>query len=181
MSDQLAIIQEEVDRSDRIITQLMGYARLAEGRVEKLDVVEEIEHALNEVFPRAIGYEVEIERLFARDLPPLFMQRGHLAAVLVNLLQNAREALGGHGHIKVTAQPAPNFSVEITIHDNGPGISTDQSERVFEAYFTTKDKGTGLGLAIVKHNVDLYGGTIRVDSSAWKRLPLCASVSPRNP
>jgi signal transduction histidine kinase len=168
VSDQLAIIQEEVDRSDRIITQLMGYARLAEGRVEKLDVIEEIEHALGEVFPRAIGYEVELERVFARDLPPLFMQRGHLAAVLVNLLQNAREALGGHGHIKVTAQPAPNFSVEITIHDNGPGISTDQSERVFEAYFTTKDKGTGLGLAIVKHNVDLYGGTIRVDSSLGK-------------
>ena len=168
VAQQLQIIMEEVERSDRIVTQLMGYARLAEGRVEKLIVTEELEHALAEVFPPALGYEVQIERDFAADLPPLFMQRGHFKAVVVNLLQNAREALGGKGVLRVEARTAPGGAVEIVIQDNGPGISTEQTERIFEAYFTTKEKGTGLGLSIVKHNVDLYGGTIRVESGLGK-------------
>ena len=168
VAEQLDIIQEEVERSDRIITQIMGYARLAEGRVEKMSVPEEIDRALEEVFPHAVGFEVRIDRDFAPDLPPLLMQRGHLSAVLVNLLQNAREAMGGHGHISVSAKTAPGYSVEIIIQDDGPGISTEQTARIFEAYFTTKEKGTGLGLAIVKHNVDLYGGKIRVESALGK-------------
>jgi signal transduction histidine kinase len=58
--------------------------------------------------------------------------------------------------------------VEISVADDGPGIAPDRIERVFEAYFTTKEKGTGLGLAIVKHNVELYGGMVRVDSELGK-------------
>lgn len=164
---QLAIIQEEVERSDRIITQLMGYARLAEGRVEKIEVEPEIERAIDEVFPPAVGYEIAVQREYDADLPPLLMQRGHLSAVLVNLLQNAREALDGRGRIRVAAHKR-DLGVEVSIQDNGPGIAPDQVERVFEAYFTTKEKGTGLGLAIVKHNVDLYGGRIRIESELGK-------------
>lgn len=168
VSRQLQIIQEEIERSDRIITQLMGYARLAEGRVEKLSVTEELDRAIAEVFPALVGYEVKIQRDYAADLPTLVMQRGHLNTVLVNLLLNAREALDGHGHVSVGARLGKNFSVEIVIQDDGPGIPAEQSERIFEAYFTTKEKGTGLGLAIVKHNVDLYGGTIHVESELGK-------------
>lgn len=165
---QIEIIQEEVERSDRIITQLMGYARLTEGRVEKLSVTEEVQRAITEVFPPAIGYEVRIDCDFAPHLPPVLMQRGHLATVLVNLLQNAREALHGHGHVHVTASTIADRSVKIVIADDGPGIPAEQTERVFEAYYTTKEKGTGLGLAIVKHNVELYGGTVRMESELGK-------------
>jgi signal transduction histidine kinase len=58
--------------------------------------------------------------------------------------------------------------VEVTVADDGPGIPPDKLERIFEAYFTTKEKGTGLGLAIVKHNVELYGGTVYVESKLGK-------------
>jgi signal transduction histidine kinase len=58
--------------------------------------------------------------------------------------------------------------VEISVADDGPGIAPDKLGRVFEAYFTTKEKGTGLGLAIVKHNVELYGGAVRVESVLGK-------------
>jgi signal transduction histidine kinase len=164
VAQQLQIIQEEIERSDRIITQLMGYARLAEGHVERLSVPEELDRALGEVFPQAVGFEVQIQRFYAPNLPTLVMQRGHLNAIFVNLLQNAREALHGQGHVRVTVSPGQESAVTITIEDDGPGIPAEQSERIFEAYFTTKEKGTGLGLAIVKHNVDLYGGTIHVES-----------------
>ncbi len=168
VTQQLEIIQEEVERSDRIITQLMGYARLTEGRVEKLSVTEEVQRAIAEVFPPAIGYEVKIDCDFAPNLPPLLMQRGHLAAVLVNLLQNAREALPGLGHIHIAVSTTPDRAIKIVIADDGPGVPAEQTERIFEAYYTTKEKGTGLGLAIVKHNVELYGGTVRMESELGK-------------
>jgi signal transduction histidine kinase len=81
---------------------------------------------------------------------------------------NAREALPNGGNISVTAVCDRDQSVEISVADDGPGIAPDKVERVFEAYYTTKEKGTGLGLAIVKHNVELYGGAVRVDSVLGK-------------
>ncbi len=164
ITQQIQIIREEVERSDRIITELMGYAKLAEGRVEKLDVVEELERAITQVFPAAVKYEVRIHRDFAPDLPHLLAQRNDIAEVFVNIMQNAREAMGGRGNLWVSAAHGDGLSVLITIEDDGPGIAPQNIGRIFEAYFTTREKGSGLGLAIVKHNTELYGGTVRVES-----------------
>jgi signal transduction histidine kinase len=100
--------------------------------------------------------------------PPLLMQRAHFSEILVNLLQNAREALGGQGNVLVEAIYRRDHAIEITVTDNGPGIAPDKFGRIFEAYFTTKQKGTGLGLAIARHNAELYGGDIRVESALGK-------------
>ena len=54
--------------------------------------------------------------------------------------------------------------MEISVRDDGPGISPDKIERIFEAYYTTKENGSGLGLAIVKHNAELYSSSVRVES-----------------
>jgi signal transduction histidine kinase len=103
------------------------------------------------------------------------MQRGHLSEVLVNLLQNAREALDGGGNILVAAGCHRDYSVEISVRDDGPGIPPEKTGRIFEAYYTTKEKGSGLGLAIVKHNVELYGGTVRVESELGKSAKFTVS------
>ena len=58
--------------------------------------------------------------------------------------------------------------MEVVIADDGPGIAPDKVNKVFEAYYTSKEKGTGLGLAIVKHNVELYGGAVWVESELGK-------------
>jgi signal transduction histidine kinase len=165
---QIHMIQEEIGRADRILTDLMGYAQLAEGRVEKLDVIEELDRAIAEVFPVAAGYRIQIERHYGPYFPPLLMQRRHLSEIFVNLLQNAREAVPGTGRVSVSASCRSDYSIEIDIADDGSGISTDQLEKIFEAYYTTKEKGTGLGLATVKHNLELYGGTVRVESELGK-------------
>ena len=168
-AEQIRIIQEEVERSDRIITQIMGYAQLSEGRVEKLSVTEELDRAIAQVFPPGSHYAVTIERNYAPDFPPLLMQRKHVSETFVNLLQNAREALDGKaGRIDVTAVCRRDYSTEVTISDNGPGIPAEKHERIFEAYYTSKEKGTGLGLATVKHNVELYGGKVRLESELGK-------------
>ncbi len=167
-AQQIEIIQEEVGRADRVITQIMGYAQLSEGRVEKLDVVTKIEKAVAEVFPAAVPTGIRVEKKLAGPFPPLLMQRGHLSEILVNLLQNAREALGDSGNVIITAETQRDLTVVISVADDGPGIPPEKMSRIFEAYFTTKEKGTGLGLAIVKHNAELYGGTVRVESGQEK-------------
>ncbi len=165
---QIEIIQEEVSRADRVITQVMGYAQLSEGRVEKLDVVRKINQAIEQVFPAAVPTEITVIKNIAGHFPPLLMQRAHLSEILVNLLLNAREALGGQGNVSVAAVSLRDHSIEISVADDGPGVAPDKVGRIFEAYFTTKEKGTGLGLAIVKHNVELYGGNVRVESALGK-------------
>jgi len=165
---QIQIIREEVERADQTITKLMGYAQLAESKVERLDVAEEIDRAVDHALPAAAKYPVVVKKDCAPGLPVLMMQRGHLSEALVNLLQNAREAIVGKGVIQVSAQADENQSVIVAIQDDGPGIAKSKLDKIFQPYFTTKEKGTGLGLSIVKHNVELYGGTVQVESELGK-------------
>ena len=168
VAHQIQIIQEEVERSDKIVTQIMGYAQLSESHVERLDVVQELDRAIEQALPAAAGFAVQVERQYRSPFPALLLQRRHLSEILVNILQNAREAMDNHGKIVVQAECTPDEIIEIRIADNGAGIAPDKLERVFEAYYTTKEKGTGLGLAIVKHNVELYAGAVRVESELGK-------------
>lgn len=166
--EKMQMIRDEVERSDRILTELMGYSQLAEGRVERLDLAPLLEDAISQVFPAAAKYEVTLRREIESGLPPLLMQRAHLEAILVNLLLNAREAMQGRGQLEIHAVQKDDGAVVIQIKDSGPGIPERQRRQIFEPYFTTKEKGTGLGLSIVKHNVELYGGTIEVESTLGK-------------
>ena len=168
VDEQIDIIREEVARADRILTELMGYAQLAEGVVEKIVVNDALDHAVQEVFPAAAKYQVTVNKNCAPLLPCLLMQRRHLSDVLVNLLQNAREAMNGCGKIDITAHFGEQDSIIIEIADSGPGIPPDKINKIFDAYFTTRAKGTGLGLAIVKHNTEMYGGIVRVHSELGK-------------
>ena len=170
ITQQIRIIREEVDRSDRIITELMGYARLSEGQVEKLNITEELDRAIDQVFPSGAIYDVKINRDYGAALPQILAQRGHLSEVFVNILQNAREAMDGKGQIDVTAKYGDDYSIVVTIADNGPGIPAEKQDKIFEPYFTTKEKGTGLGLAIVKHNTELYNGTVELESNGGGTL-----------
>ncbi len=168
ITQQIRIIREEVERSDRIITELMGYARLSEGQVETLSIEEELDRAIDQVFPPGAKYDVTIRRNYGAALPPLLAQRSHISEVFVNLLHNSRDAMEGKGEIEVAASYGEDYSIIVTISDNGPGIPPDKQAKIFEPYFTTKNTGTGLGLAIVKHNTELYNGTVSVESLPGK-------------
>lgn len=167
--EQIEMIQEEIERADRIITQVMGYAQLSEGHVERLHVLEELDHAIERVFPPAAHYPIRIYRKYGPALPPLLMQRCHAAETFINVLQNAREAFpSAGGNVFVSVRCREDQTIEVAIRDDGPGIPAEKQEKIFEAYYTTKEKGTGLGLATVKHNVELYGGSVRVESALGK-------------
>jgi signal transduction histidine kinase len=181
ITQQIKIIREEVERSDRIITELMGYARLSEGQVEKLSITEELDSAIEQVFPPAATYNVKVYRDYSPALPAIVAQKGHLSEVFVNLLQNAREAMNGEGLVKLAARYGENYSVIVTVEDNGPGIPPDKIAMIFEPYFTTKEKGTGLGLAIVKHNTELYNGAVAVESELGKGTKFTVTLPAKAP
>jgi signal transduction histidine kinase len=167
--DQIEMIQEEVARADRIITQVMGYAQLSEGHVEKLNVIEELDRAIERVFPPAAHFPLQVHQSYRGSFPPLLMLRRHVSETFINVMQNAREALSTRGgNIYVDARLLEDEFIEVSIRDDGPGIPPEKLGRIFEAYYTTKEKGSGLGLATVKHNVELYGGRVRVESELGK-------------
>jgi signal transduction histidine kinase len=82
----------------------------------------------------------------------------------MNLLANAVDAVNGNGAVSVSVR-MNGMEVEIHVDDNGPGLAPEDQEKIFEPFFTRKEKGTGLGLAIAKKIVEGHGGHIEVASS----------------
>ena len=106
-----------------------------------------------------IDYREEVEE----DIPSAFARGAELKEVLINLLENARDALDRDGVIVVGAKRLEN-SVEICVRDNGPGIPSELLPRIFEPHFSTRSTGTGLGLAIVRRLVESWGGEVTAES-----------------
>jgi len=186
------IVLREIERLDGLITDFLCYARPAPMKLQSVCVRELAEETL-EVFSMAPLEGVELDMEIAPDLH-VEADPTQLRQVLWNLLQNAAQALGGRGLIRVSArrvQDAPQgergtrrrgnkeglAAVEICVSDDGPGIEAAQLERIFDPFFTTKPTGTGLGLAMVHRIVEAHGGTLQVDSQPgsgsrfWIHLP----------
>ncbi len=162
---QANIIREEVSRSDRILTELMGYSQLAEGRVERVQLTEILDRSIAAVWPAGADFKIRVHRQYAPVVPLLMGHRAHFEEICTNLLTNAQEALDGQGEVFLSVQTSDDYTVTLRVRDTGPGVEPALRERIFESYFTTKNRGTGLGLAIVKHNCDLYSGTVHVESA----------------
>ncbi len=165
---QVELVREEVNKADQVITKLMGYAQLTEGRLDKLDINDVLDFSITQVFPEGHKFGIRIRKNYGIALPPLLAQYLHISEVFVNILQNSREAVGENGEISIITSYGGNYTLSVVIEDNGPGISLNMMNKIFEPYLTTKEKGTGLGLAIVKHNTELYGGKVEVNSELGK-------------
>ena len=165
---QVELVREEVNKADQVITKLMGYAQLTEGRLDKLDINDVLDFSITQVFPEGHKFGIRIRKNYGIALPPLLAQSLHISEVFVNILQNSREAVGENGEISIITSYGGNYTLSVVIEDNGPGISLNMMDKIFEPYLTTKEKGTGLGLAIVKHNTELYGGKVEVNSELGK-------------
>jgi len=103
----------------------------------------------------------------ARHLPALSFDPAQIKQVLVNLLKNAMQAMNRGGRVTVTTETMGEDAALI-VSDTGAGMTEEQISRVFQPFFTTKEKGTGLGLMIVQRIVRDHGGQIDVESASGK-------------
>lgn len=148
----LGKVGEQVLRLDRLVSDLLGYARKAVPRLAKVDLMELAQEG---VVAAGVAAELEGASEVVQGDPQFISQ------ILVNLLQNARDAAGPEGTIRAIVRDR-----SITVQDNGPGVPVDLREKIFEPFVTTKTRGTGLGLAISRKLAESMGGTL-----LWKPAP----------
>jgi signal transduction histidine kinase len=185
MKEFLGIILEETDRLNRVVGSFLDYARPHAGNPVPLDINAAVRRSV-QILSTQKTDETEIRLELADDLPRVRIDPEKLRQVLMNLVQNAAQAMNGRGRVTiatsrrrtprtawVTSPPSGNSGrlppddvevVEISVADTGPGISQKVLKNLFVPFFTTKEQGTGLGLAISQSIVQNAGGSIQVQS-----------------
>jgi signal transduction histidine kinase len=164
--ESIDYILEAVERCGRITGQLLGFARKFDVKIQKVNLKDAISDVLifhnKEAEYRNIKVNVDVPQ----DMPEIVTDRGKLQQILVNLVNNAFQAVVSGCILEINASLAGPDKVSITISDNGCGMPAENLPKIFEPFFTTKerDKGTGLGLAITYGLVKKLHGDISVES-----------------
>lgn len=158
----LGIMERELNVCARIISDLLDYARERAPSLQPCPLRPLVDEALA-VVPAREG--VRLHNEVPEALPVPWLDKEQFRPVLINLVQNAMEAMSERGgEVAVRAEPGEDGRLLLRVVDDGPGIPSDVLPRIFEPLFTTKTRGTGLGLAIVAGNVRRHGGSISVRS-----------------
>jgi two-component system sensor histidine kinase HydH len=163
--DTATTMIQEVERLDRVIGQLLEFARPSILKIKPVRVSDLIQHSLKLIEGDARSKGIEVKTDIPPDLPDIPMDGDRINQVLLNLYLNGIQAMNGGGllEVKVSRDDARKITT-ITVSDSGRGIELADQERIFDPYFTTKSDGTGLGLAIVHKILDAHGGSIKVRS-----------------
>ncbi|MFC2105476.1 sensor histidine kinase [Candidatus Bipolaricaulota bacterium] len=164
--DYLAKMAREVDRSSRVIRNLLDFARPSELSLSDVEVNQVIEDALALVGHRATLGQIEVVQDLQRDLPKVYADYDQLRQVLVNLTLNAIQATPIEGRVTLRTRATADNLLQVIVEDTGHGISDENWRKLFTPFFTTKEKGegVGLGLAVAKGIVEKHGGLIDVES-----------------
>jgi nitrogen fixation/metabolism regulation signal transduction histidine kinase len=160
-----ATITKSVESVKMLVDEFSQFARFPAAQPARADLNEIVSEAMA-VFGGRLE-DISIQTNFAPDLPPVFVDREQFQRVVVNLVDNAAEAMQ-EALVKklwVATQTGAAETVELVVADSGCGVSPDDREKLFLPYFSTKNRGTGLGLAIVSHIVAEHNGHIRVEDN----------------
>ncbi len=165
LEESTTTVLEEARRLGRIVSEFSDFARMPKPELAPCDLSEVVDGALALYTGAA-----PVERRLAEGLPRIEVDRDQMIQVMLNLVENARDALASRsevsgGRIVVATRLGDSGDrVELSVEDNGPGVSPEFKDKVFTPYFTTKQGkgGTGLGLAIVHRIISDHGGRITV-------------------
>ncbi|MCB0210566.1 MAG: PAS domain S-box protein [Anaerolineae bacterium] len=185
LADGLAVIEEEADRLDRLITNLLEASRMQAGgfkiKESYLDLASMVQTVVRKLQATTDKHTITVE--LPDDFPPIRGDHDRLREVLTNLVGNAIKYSPDGGTITVRGMPGENSTVRLSISDEGIGIPPADQERVFERFYRVDNRlarqtpGTGLGLYLVKTVVEAHGGRVWVESTVghgstfWIELP----------
>ncbi len=160
-----AIMVKEVDRINRVVTDLLTFARPMETVPIPSNADELIDHTLRLVEADADARKVGLEKRVSTELGAVYFDSGQMTQVLLNLILNALQEAKPGDALEIGAAPEDGGEgLLIWVADEGPGIAPEHIDRIFDPFFTTREKGTGLGLAIVQKIVENHQGRILVES-----------------
>jgi len=160
------VMAREVDRVNRVITELLDFARPSDVETHPTDLGDLVERSLRLIGPDAAARNVRIDYARNAGLPMVAVDPDRFAQVLLNLCLNAVQAMEGGGLLTVrTVHESARSRVRIDVEDTGQGIAAASLGNIFNPYFTTKPSGTGLGLSIVQKIVEAHQGEIQVKST----------------
>jgi signal transduction histidine kinase len=186
------IIHAESARASRIARGLLDFAHKREPKVEPVDLNRVVTRALDLVGPHLKTHAVAVETRLAPQVPMLRGDDDQLVQVVLNLVNNAIDAMPNGGRLFVETDATPDAeAVALRVQDTGIGMSAEQVSRIFEPFYTTKapGKGTGLGLPVILDIVKQHDRLVGVDSEpgrgttvsvhlvAGARLPELAAAS----
>jgi signal transduction histidine kinase len=163
LAQYAALLREQIRLSQRIISDLLDSARdSARAGVpaeSPTDVREMVERLLNRA---AIPASVRVEVLAQADLPRVVLDADRVGQIIWNLLSNAVQAMPDGGTLTITAD-IRDGRLSLAIRDSGPGVATEERERIFQPLYTTKTDGVGLGLSISREFARANGGDLYVE------------------
>ncbi len=172
-----SIMAEEVDRVNRVISELLEFARPIQLELKKTRICELVDKALRLIKYEADPAGIKIISSVEPDLPEVEVDKDRLTQVLLNIFINAIQAMPSAGTLTVNVKAVENSnSLQFEILDTGSGISPQDQANIFNPYFTTKKRGTGLGLAIAFKIIESHGGTITIESLKNKGTTFVISI-----
>jgi two-component system nitrogen regulation sensor histidine kinase NtrY len=165
LNECAATISRSVESVKTLVDEFSQFARFPAAQPVRSDLNEVVESALAVFNGRLDGIDMQVH--LTPGLPPVNIDKDQFQRVVVNLVDNAAEAMQDAlvKRLFITTQPGAPESVDLVIADTGCGISPDEKEKLFLPYFSTKGRGTGLGLAIVNHILADHGAQIRVEDN----------------
>ncbi len=161
------VIVEEADRLNGIVTDFLNFARPQAPNLMPCKVDEVIKKNLTFLAPEINKNSYEVHTRFASDIPEIQADPGLLYQAFLNILLNAMQAMPEGGAIYIELSAHGN-TLTIVFCDEGPGISDETLNKIWEPFFTTKDKGSGLGLPIVRKIIEGHGGDIEIENAPEK-------------
>ena len=160
------IIVEEANRLNTKVSEFLDFARPREPNLQPCELNKVLDRSLEFMHPEIDRLHITVNREYQTDGQIQAADPGLLHQAFLNLLLNAIQAMPAGGTLEVSVASGPNGQgTEIQFRDSGDGIESETLKKVFNPFYTTKEKGSGLGLPIVKSIIEGHRGTIRIDSS----------------
>ena len=155
----------QAQRAGAVIRLMREFAARGETERSVQDINAVVEEICGLAMLGTAADEIDLELNLAAGLPPVLIDHVRIQQVVLNLVRNSIDALGGHrsGTITVATEPGGDM-VEVAVSDDGPGLAPEVRERAFEPFFSTKPDGIGIGLSICRTIVEAHGGTIAVET-----------------